>query len=734
MADAMRVPSESVDWFRRLRPSKILIMTLVLTACSSALAVWVVISGEDNALGIQSDIIAWLIKLNLLLLVALVGIISRRLLSLRRAARAEAVGSRLQRRMVVIFGLVTIIPTMIVAIFSAVFFHVGIKSWFDERVRTAIEESVVVAESYLNEHKETIRADVVAMQNDLQRDFVLLTSGSAGLKGMLNGQVALRNLTEAILFTPQRVIARSDLSMSLTFESPPYEQMRLADEGEVVLFPDDEDKIRALIKLDEVGHLYLLVGRTIDPRVLNHMQMAQGAVSDYRQLQKDLSDVQIQFSVLFVLVVLLLLVAAIWYGIYTAMRLAIPISRLISAAEKVRAGDFTASVAVSDKQDEISALGRTFNRMTDQLRKQREDLVAANRQLDERRRFTEAVFAGVSAGVVALDEHEVITLNNRVAAQLLQDDDSQSMKGMPITALLPDIAALLQAARERPDQLSDQHMTLTRKHKHLNLHVRVSVELQERDIEGYIVTFDDITELVSAQRQSAWSDVARRIAHEIKNPLTPITLSAERLKRKYAEKLESAEEREAFHRYVRTIERHVSDIREIVEEFVSFARMPSARREKRNLIKTIKEALFSAKTAYGFVTFEVELPEHEVGVPHDESLISQVLTNLLKNAAEALEEKRAQGEQGFQPRVRLSLQEKEEHIELVIEDNGPGFDPELLSTITEPYVTTKDRGTGLGLAIVKKQMEEHKGRLSLENARSGAFAGGARVTLTFPHE
>ena len=730
-------PDNTAEWFRRLRPSKILSLSLALAAISCAVAVWVVLSDAENPLGLQYDIISILVGINLILLLSLSTLIGRRAMLLRRALKAEAIGgSRLLRRMVLIFGLVTITPTMIIAIFSGVFFHVGIKSWFDERVRTAIERSVSVAEAYLEEHQDTIRADAIAMHGDLNRGYALLAANPANLGQTLNTQVALRNLTEAIIFNENRVLARSDLSLSLAFERLPTEMLRLADSGQVVLLTDEQDRIRALLRLDELEGLYLLIGRLIDHRVLNHMATAQGAVHEYRKLQEDISAIQLQFSVLFVLVVLLMLLAAIWYGIYTAMRLVVPISRLIAAAEKVRAGDFTAEVPVSEKRDEISALGRTFNRMTSQLQKQREELMRANRQIDKRRRFTEAVFSGVSAGVVALDAQQVISLSNRVAAALLQDDDSQSLKGMPITALLPGIDALLLAAEKRPGEIAEQQFTIQRKEKRLNLLVRASLELKEAHIEGYVVTFDDITALVSAQRQAAWSDVARRIAHEIKNPLTPITLSTERLKRKYMKQLEQEEDREAFARYVDTINRHVGDIRDIVEEFVSFARLPTPERSVQDLRKTLREAVFSSQTAYSFVTHHVSLPPQPVMMSYDGRLIAQALTNLLKNAAEALQEKldASTDKPHFEPEIRLTLTCNDSEIVIVLEDNGAGFPEDLLGKLTEPYVTTKAKGTGLGLAIVKKQIEDHKGLIFMENYGEGGQVFGARIRLTFPQQ
>ena len=714
--------------FRRVRPGKLLAITLGLAVITSSVATWVSITGSHHPLGLESNMLTILVAMNMALVLALSVMIGRRVFGLWKAVKAGAVGSRLQSRMVLIFTLVTIIPTFMVSVFSALFFHIAIKTWFDDRVQTAITESVAVAESYLAEHKDTIRADAVAMSGDFKRDITLLGARPKMLSSILDTQAALRNLSEAIIFSPSRVLARSELSFSLEFERLPPQVVERADEGNVVVLTDDDNKIRALVKLDDMANIYLMVGRVIDPKVLNHMIMAKGAVNQYRQLQKDISRLQIHFSLLFVLMSFLLLLSAIWYGMYVAIRMVLPIARLIHAAEKVRAGDFTAQVPETSKQDEIATLGRTFNRMTQQLEKQRQELTAANHQLDERRRFTEAVFAGVSAGVVALDRGQVVTLNNRVAAEMLQDDASQSMRGMPITALLPDTASVLAQAQAKPQSLAEMNMTVKRGTKRLNLHVRVTVERKGDEIEGFIMTFDDITELVSAQRSAAWADVARRIAHEIKNPLTPITLSAERLRKKYLDQLATDEDREAFVRYVDTISRHVKDIGQMVEEFVSFARMPTAVMAEHDLVRTVKEAIFSAQTAKPKVKYRADLKEEKLPLHYDERHIAQLLVNVLKNAAEGIETRHEQDPSAPAGEVVVRMEQDKAKLRLIIEDNGAGFPPDKISQLTEPYVTTRAKGTGLGLAIVKKHMEEHKGALVLENRPEG----GARVILIFP--
>ncbi len=718
----------SLNWFKGLRPSKVFILALVMAAVTSAAATWIAITGVAEPLNQRDDMLSWLVGINAVFLLGLFALIAQRILGLYRAMKRGAVGSRLQRRIVLIFSLVTIIPTVIVSLFSALFLHLGIETWFDERVKTALEESVAVAEVYMNEHKDTIRADALAMASDIKRDLPLVMTNPSSFSQLLSTQSLLRNLSEAIVFQPGRVVARTELSFSLSFERLPEHVMQQADDGNIVVMADGDDKIRALIKLDSYSELYLLIGRIVDAKVLNHMVLAQGAVNEYRRLRTDIADIQIQFSLLFMLVVLLLLLSAIWYGMYVAMKLVLPISRLIRATEKVRAGDYSEQVPVSSKGDEISTLGRTFNRMTQQLEKQRTELVEANRQLDERRRFTEAVFAGVSAGVIALNDKREITLNNRSAAQLLQDDPQQSLKGMPMVALIPDIAALLDQAESRQGQLAEQNLSIRRGKKILNLHVRVSAEIKDCKADGFIVTFDDVTELVSAQRHAAWADVARRIAHEIKNPLTPITLSTERLRKKYLDQLASDEDREAFTRYTDTIARHVRDIGSMVEEFVSFARMPSAVLAEHDIRRTVNEGLFSAKTAYPTVKFKAELPDSPTPLHFDDRQIAQVLTNLFKNAVEGIEARREQqGEQAEKGTVTVRVTPSDTQVKLDVEDNGIGFPPDKISTLTEPYVTTRAKGTGLGLAIVKKHMEEHKGHMELSNLSDG----GARVTLVF---
>jgi len=537
---------------------------------------------------------------------------------------------------------------------------------------------------------------------------------------LLNRQIAIHNLSEAVLFDPNHVIARTTLSFSLTFERMPEEVLSRADGGNVVIFGEDQNKIQAVLKVADAPEIYLLISRVVDPVVLDHMESARTTMVQYQQLQNEINMLQKQFLYIFLLVALLVLMASVWAGMMLAVRLIDPLIELMSATERVRAGDYSIKVPEGRPDDEIANLGRTFNRMTGQLESQRRDIMEANRVIDERRRFTEAVLSGLSAGVIAIDQQYRITLCNRTAFELLGIAGDASYTNHAITELLPQVTPLLKQVEAKPEKLAAADVVIERENGRATLHVQVTAERFNETIEGFIVTFDDISELVSAQRSAAWADVARRIAHEIKNPLTPITLSAERLRKKFGAEITS--DREGYDRYLDTIARHVKDIGRMVEEFVSFARMPTPTMREENLVLLVKKTVFSEQTVHPEVKYIQTLPEEKVHIRCDEGQLRQMFTNLMKNAAEALEHNAGTKE------IRITLTHNETEVTVVVSDNGPGFPPNQMAQLMEPYVTTRAKGTGLGLAIVKRTMEEHRGTIELSNHPEG----GAVVTLTFP--
>jgi len=423
-------------------------------------------------------------------------------------------------------------------------------------------------------------------------------------------------------------------------------------------------------------------------------------------------------------VAMLFLVAAVAIGIHFAAQFAGPISRLITAAEQVRGGDLAARVPEGEKDDELASLSRAFNRMTYQIESQQRELREANRQLDERRRFTETVLTGVSAGVIGLDSLGRINLPNRSASALLGADLEQAI-GQDLAEVAPEMAGLLDEAERRPDRLAQSQVELIRGNSTRTLLVRIAAEHNGRDISGFVVTFDDITELLSAQRKAAWADIARRIAHEIKNPLTPIQLAAERLRRRYLKEIKS--DVETFTICTDTIIRHVGDIGRMIDEFSSFARMPTPVLKPENLVEIVHRAVFLQRTAHPEIVFEPVFPANPVAVSCDARLVGQALINIVKNAIESIEARRAENSASPPGHIRVSVAEEDGQAAVIIEDNGKGLPQHGREQLTEPYVTTRTKGTGLGLAIVKKIMEDHHGELVLEDGEPE----GARVSLHF---
>ncbi|MBZ0324961.1 MAG: PAS domain-containing sensor histidine kinase, partial [Alphaproteobacteria bacterium] len=672
-----------------------------------------------------------LLNLDLVLLLALGAVVARAIVRLWAERRRRLAGSRLHVRFVVMFGIVAVTPAIIVALFSALFLNLGIQAWFDKQVGTALGQSLVVAEAYLREHQQVVRGDVLAMANDIDREGPRLLDHPEVLSRLVATQAAIRSLPEALIITGSgRVLARSGLTFSLELNGLPRGALERAQQGEVVVIVgEDGDRVRALVQLQRFIDTYLFVGRFVDAQVLGHIARTRKAVAEYRRLEGQRSGIQITFSLIFVVVALMLLLAAVWLGLTFANRLAQPLSRLVTAAERVRAGDLMTRVPETAEEDEIGSLARSFNRMTSQLESQRRELIEANRQSETRRRFTEVVLAGVSAGVIGLDQAGRVHLPNRSASDLLGIDLTGTI-GRPLGDVVPEMAPSLAAARSQPDRLYESQIELPRAGATRTLLVRVAVEHEGGDIKGFVVTFDDVTELLSAQRKAAWGDVARRIAHEIKNPLTPIQLSAERLKRKYLDRIGG--DRETFETCTDTIVRQVGTIGRMVDEFSAFARMPAPVVKPTDLTEIGKQSLFLERNAHTDIRFEGVYPGGPVWVECDGRQVAQAVTNLLKNAVEAIEGRPAPAD-GAPPlpkgRVRLVVTVDSETATVAVEDNGKGLPEGGRARLTEPYVTTRDKGTGLGLAIVKKIMEDHDGELRLEDLENGP---GTRARLIFP--
>ncbi|MDE1905320.1 MAG: PAS domain-containing sensor histidine kinase [Rhodospirillales bacterium] len=654
----------------------------------------------------------------LLLILVLAGRITRVMLEHRRGAA----GARLHVRLVVLFGGVAAVPAVLVAIFAIVFFNFGIQAWFNNRVQTALAESAQVAQGYLSEHENDIRLDALAMANDLSQAGSVFFGDPNEFASYLVGQTSTRGLTQAVIFDPLtgQVIASAGLFAGMAASIPDHNAIVQANSGEVpVISPHGSTVEQAVIKLDITPPLMLMVEKPIDPAILDHVNKTTQAVAEYQRLAKNRSQLEVSFALIIAVLTLLVLSALVGFGLVIANQIAKPLGHLIRAAEAVRQGDLDVQVPERATGDEMEGLSRAFNRMTAQLAAQRGELLDVNNQLDERRRFTETVLAGVSAGVIGLDAQGRIELPNRAASELLQLDLLPRI-GQNLADVVPEFATLMAAVMtspERPATTQIEHGIGAAKRVLL---VRIGAELKEGVADGFIVTFDNVTELMSAQRKAAWADVARRIAHEIKNPLTPIQLSAERLKRRFAKEITT--DPEGFTQCAETIVRHVGDIGRMVDEFSSFARMPQPVMREESLERLAREAMVLQRVAKREIEWSVEI-DAPLRAQCDRRLIGQALTNLLQNAADAVEMREGARH------VSLRLYRQGGMAVLSVTDDGIGLPETGRDRLTEPYVTHKVKGTGLGLAIVAKIMEDHGGRLELNSAPGGT---GAEVLLILP--
>jgi two-component system nitrogen regulation sensor histidine kinase NtrY len=705
---------------------------LAVTAVLLGVATFVLLAGGSPLGPTGPGQIVGVVLANAGVLLLLAASLAARLVRIWAERRKGSAGSRLHVRLVLVFGVVAVVPSLVVAAFAAVFFNLGIQAWFSDRVRSTLEASLVASRAWLDQHRDEIRVDALSMAADLNRAAQLfLPQNLPAFERQLATQASVRGLTEAVLVEPElgRIIAQAGFVSGSVIEMPPGWTMEQLRQGEVVVIPAESDaRVRALALLDVEPRLVLMIGRPLDGGVLEHLRRTELAFQDYDRLDRNRGSLQVTFAMVFVCAALLVLLGAVLVGLVFANQLARPISGLISAAERVRAGDLSTRVREGTGDDELATLSRAFNRMTSQLSAQRGELMEAYRQIDERRRFTETVLSGVSAGVVGLDAQARINLPNRTASELLGIDLDAGI-GLPLARVVPEFAPLIAEASAAPERPRMAEIPIGPPSHRRTLIARIGAEMQQGAVAGYVLTFDDITELQSAQRKAAWADVARRIAHEIKNPLTPIQLSAERLKRKYLKEIGT--DPETFRSLTDTIVRQVGDIGRMVDEFSAFARMPQPVMRPENLGRLVREALVLQQAAHPEIAYEVTIPEPAPTVAADRRLIGQAITNLLQNAADAVAARPREEEgDGKGGRIAVRLEARPEGWAIVVEDDGIGLpEGEQRARLTEPYVTHKAKGTGLGLAIVKKIMEDHGGGLALEDRGE---APGARAVLTLP--
>lgn len=702
----------------QLLASRRVALGVTAVAVVSSIITWLVLTRWTTEIGT----VYLLLNVTLVSLLAMGAVIARQVVSLWMQRKQGIAGSRLHARFVFVFSILAAVPAILMAVFSVLFFYFGVQAWFNERVSTAINESQNVAQAYLKEHQQVMRADAWAMANDLNREAMGLMRNRQMFNQAMQTQSNLRNLPEAIVFRSNgEVLARSRLSFTMEFERFTPKQMEAARAGELVLITGDgQGRIRALLRLGGFLDAYLYVGRVVDANVLSHMQKTEQAVAEYTSLEGRQARLQVSITAMFMAVALLLLLAAIWGGLMFSQSIVAPIAALITAAEKVRAGDLSVRVADIGDEDELAILGSSFNRMTSQLERQRRELTDANRMLDERRRFTEAVLSGASSGIIGLDSAGVITLANTRAEELLMGTHAgaETLIGRPIDDFFPESKA------QHNTTFQMEYATPNGPRRTLLLRLT-----DEQGGNGAVATIDDISALASAQRKAAWADVARRIAHEIKNPLTPIQLSAERLHRKYLPQI--TEDRETFEKCTETIIRQVNEIGHMVSEFSAYARMPLPVKKIENVVDVCRDALVLQREAHSDLDISFTADVGAIIANCDRSQLTQVLTNLVQNAVDSVHERRATGALTAKGRVSVACSERNGNVLIEVNDNGIGLPEKVKDQLLEPYVTTKKKGSGLGLAIVKKIMEDHNGEVMLENVYVEGLKSGAKAVIVF---
>jgi two-component system, NtrC family, nitrogen regulation sensor histidine kinase NtrY len=619
---------------------------------------------------------------------------------------------------------------VLVALVANVTIDRGLDRLFSGPTREVIENSLIIARAYMQEHAQLIRGDILGMANDIAHARPLYDQDRRSFRELLTGSAISRNLPGAMLIDKdRRIMETAETGIHLAFAAPPAEFLSNVNESEpeIAVLPE-ENYVAAVIRLRAFQDTFLYVARQLDPHVVAQLKQTEASVAEYAEIESRRLGIQVNFALIFAVIALTILMASILIGLNFANWLVTPIRRLMSAANVVSTGDLHVQVPVFRSEGDLAQLGETFNKMTQELRTQRDELVSASDLIDSRRRFIEAVLSSASAGIIGVDASGSVGILNRSAEKLIGHAESETLDH-PLSDLLPELDEMMKTARESTQRLVQGQITINREGHERILNVRVTAEQTSQTRDSYIITLDDITELVSAQRTSAWADVARRIAHEIKNPLTPIQLSAERIRRKFGRAI--TEDKAVFEQCTETIVRQVDDIRRMVDEFSRFARMPKPVLEGEDVADTVRQAVFLMRVGHPDVDIEAEIKEEPLRAKFDRRLISQALTNIIKNATEAIEA--VPPEELGKGRVDVIAMRENDDIVIDVVDNGIGLPKVSRARLLEPYVTTREKGTGLGLAIVGRVLEDHGGRIELNDAsdfRPGARGAWMRLRFT----
>ena len=677
-----------------------------------------------------TQVVLSLFLANLITILTLLGILVAEVWRLVRAYQAGAAGAGLHVRIVGLFSGIAAAPAIIIAVVGSITLERSLNPAFMQDVRGFVLNTAEAARLFREAQCRSLLQESRLMASDLDRIKPIYETEREKFRDFFSGRSRILGFTTAVLmYADGKVLERADTGVTdERFVPPDASDFDDANRNEPLCLVLDEGRtFVALRDLTNIENAYLYVARPVDPFAVNFPAQAASLISLYESFDAHRNNIQLAFATMYVLLALVMLLSATWLGLSFANRLVSPIRRLIAATDQVSTGNLYVQVPVHRSEGDLAHLGETFNKMTSELRLQQNRLIAASNLIDERRLFTEAVLSGVPAAVIGIDDKGLVTVLNPSALKLFDGSDlnPEAVLGKSIEQVIPELATSLAEAREKRQRLHQAQITILRNGRERIFNVRISTEPSAPVEQFYVVTLDDISDLVSAQRTSAWADVARRIAHEIKNPLTPIQLSAERIKRKYGKVI--VEDREIFDQCTDTIVRQVDDIKRMVDEFSSFARTPKPRLEDEDVNVTVKQVLFLMKVGHPEITFIEEIPEAPLRAKFDRRLIAQALTNIIKNATEGLAAR--EGEDREPGKIKVAIHLEEATIAIEVSDNGIGFPVENRQRLLEPYMTTRSEGTGLGLPIVAKILEDHGGGIELLDAEWGQ---GARVKLYFP--
>ncbi len=702
---------------RRYRRAKNL-AALGLVLLGPVLAVVTYLGLGPLELNPSSSGIRLILLADLVYVLTVAALVAQRVAKIIASRRANSAGSQLHLRLTRVFALVALVPTVLVAVFAVITVNFALEGWFSERVRNVVGNSLAAAQAYKQEQTDDLSEDAIRLAGYLNvaKEVTNFIADSDLRLVLTQAQEQVqRGLKEAFVVDGAGELkSRGNRSYRFDFEPITLTDLEKAQLGHVVVIEDwPNNEFRALYRLQAFADRYIYISRTVDGEILSLLDETRATVNLYQQLEADRGKRLFEFGLIYLGFALILILAAIWLGLWFAERLARPVGQLANAAARVGDGDLDVQVVEANTGDEIALLGRHFNTMTRQLKAQRETLLSNTDQIERRRRLFDSVLSSVTAGVIGLDAGGRVTFLNRSAQRLLNIEGDQL--GAKLAEVAGEFEPLLEEMSLRGTDSAQETIRITRRGQMESLLVRIATRTSEDGtLEGYVLAFDDVSELVSAQKMAAWGDVARRIAHEIKNPLTPIRLSAQRIKRKFSPM--AGDELEALEQYTDVIVRQTEGLTRIVDEFSRFARMPEPELRETDLMSLVRDAVTLQSSGQPGVDVSLTADRKSIACDLDKTMIGQALTNLVKNAGEAIESYKEQGaHDDHKPEIRIAVVTNDKDVEITISDNGVGL-PEDRTRLFEPYVTTRSEGTGLGLPIVKKIIEEHGGSLVLRDA------------------